>query len=87
MNEELKNSLDSLAGEIDSKIETKSMEVVETIKADNANKVQEVETKIEAMAKRLDDAEMINKKAFEAKAEAPENVVILPTQITSMPSD
>ena len=71
MNEELKNSLDSLAGEIDSKIETKSMEVVETIKADNANKVQEVETKIEAMAKRLDDAEMINKKAFEAKAEAP----------------
>ena len=71
MNEELKNSLDSLAGEIDSKIETKSMEVVETIKADNANKVQEVDTKIEAIAKRLDEAEMINKKAFEAKAEAP----------------
>lgn len=67
MNEELKNSLDSLAGEIDSKIETKSMEVVETIKADNANKVQEVETKIEAMAKRLDDAEMINKKHLRLK--------------------
>ena len=66
MNEELKNSLDSLAGEIDNKIESKSMEVVETIKADNADVVAEANAKIESLNKRLDDAEIANKKAFEA---------------------
>ncbi len=71
MNEDLKKSLDGLAGEIDSKIETKSMEVVETIKADNAGIVADTNAKIETLNKRLDDAEMINKKAFEAKNQAP----------------
>lgn len=66
MNEELKNSLDSLAGEIDNKIESKSMEVVETIKADNADAVANVDAKIETLNKRMDDAEIAQKKAFEA---------------------
>jgi hypothetical protein len=66
MNEELKNSLDSLAGEIDNKIETKSMEVVETIKADNAEAVANVDAKVDSLNKRMDDAEIAQKKAFEA---------------------